>query len=100
MIGQGEKSSDINYFANTVHEDYIQLYRLQDSEDGDQQNVHSEFKEQLRRNEDGSYSTRLPWIRNHPELHNNSAGALARLYTLIRCFLQFTDMLNEYHDII
>ena len=74
LIGQGEKSSDINYFANTVHEDYRQLYSLdvlglQDSEDGDQQNVYSEFKEQLRRNEDGSYSTRLTWIRNHPELH-------------------------------
>ena len=43
---------------------------------GDQQEVYTEFKEQLRRDSTGWYETGLPWRGNHPPL--------GRLSTLVR----------------
>ncbi|KAK3746439.1 hypothetical protein QZH41_016964 [Actinostola sp. cb2023] len=54
---------------------------LQDFPEGDQNQVYTEFKEQLVRSPEGWYETGLPWKGNHPPLHNNEAGSLRRLHS-------------------
>ena len=69
--------------------DYETLCRLDvlgiaDSASGDEDEVYSEFKEQLKRDEDGWYETGLPWKGNHPSLPSNEAGSLRRLTSLVK----------------
>ena len=54
------------------------------SPSGDQSVVYDEFKEQLRRSEEGWYETGLPWKGNHTPLPNNKEGSLRRLASLVR----------------
>ena len=71
--------------TQTTHAHYEQLCRLdvlglEDSAENDQQDVYTEFKEQLERSSEGWYQTALPWKGNHPPpLPNNCAGSLKRL---------------------
>ena len=105
LMGHGNKPSTLNYFSNNSQDGYRKLYNLdvlglQDCDEGDQQNVYEEFKEQLQRHADGSYSTKLPWKANHPRLHENMSGSLARMHTQIRKLKGNDDILKEYHQII
>ena len=52
---------------------------LQDTPIGDQEVVHQEFREQLKRSPEGWYETALPWKGGHPPLPNNKTGSLASL---------------------
>ena len=54
------------FMAQTSTRDYESLCRLdvlglEDLPTGDQSTVHAEFLEQLEQNQDGSYTTALPW---------------------------------------
>ena len=65
LMGPWEMNTDALCFAKTSHKDFYQQYSLDvlgldDRFDGDQNLVHEEFREQLKRNPDGSYSTGLP----------------------------------------
>ncbi|KAK3719160.1 hypothetical protein QZH41_005637 [Actinostola sp. cb2023] len=84
--------------------DYENLCRLdvlglQDFPEGDQNQVYTEFKEQLVRSPEGWYETGLPWKGNHPPLHNNEAGSLRRLHSLERK-LEKQGLTEKYHNII
>ncbi|KAK3748481.1 hypothetical protein QZH41_017559 [Actinostola sp. cb2023] len=72
---------------------------LQDFPEGDQNQVYTEFKEQLVRSPEGWYETGLPWKGNHPILHNNEAGSLRRLHSLERK-LEKQGLTEKYHNII
>ena len=77
------------FLTQTSTADYDNLCRLDvlglaDCATGDQEEVYSEFKEQLRRDEEGWYETSLPWKGNHPPLPSNEAGSLRRLTGLVK----------------
>ena len=89
LMGPEKMNTDALYFAKTLQEDYYQLYGLdalglEDHFDGDQNLVYEEFREQLERNPDGSYSTGLPWKAGHPPLPDNAEYAKACLGGLLR----------------
>ena len=92
------------YLAANSAADYERLCALDvlglaDSPTGDQEDVYSEFKEQLTRSSDGRYETALPWKGDHPPLPNNQNDSLLRLNSLLRK-LRRTDMLAQYDAVI
>ena len=77
------------FMTQTSSLDYETLCRLDvlgiaDSASGDEDEVYSEFKEQLKRDEEGWYEAGLPWKGNHPSLPSNEAGSLRRLTSLVK----------------
>ena len=73
----------------------LDVLGIADSASGDQDEVNSEFKEQLKRDEEGWYETGLPWKRNHPSLPSNEAGSLRRLTSLVKK-LRSQGMIERY----
>ena len=105
IMGPGEIETNALYFIKTSQEDYRQLYSLdvlglEIRFEGDQSVVHEQFKEQLERKPDGTYSTGLPWKEGHPQLPDNATNARARLNGLLRKLKSQPEVLNQYHDII
>ena len=77
------------FMTQTSSLDYETLCRLDvlgiaDSASGDEDEVYSDFKEQLKRDEEGWYEAGLPWKGNHPSLPSNEAGSLRRLTSLVK----------------
>ena len=92
------------FLTQTSTADYDNLCRLDvlglaDCATGDQDVVYSEFKEQLRRGEEGWYETSLPWKGNHPPLPSNEAGSLCRLTGLVKK-LRSQGMIERYDQVI
>ena len=90
--------------TQTSRVDYEELFKLDvlglaDSPSGDQGVVYEEFKEQLRRSEDGWYETGLLWKGNHPPLPNNKEGSLRRLTSLVRK-LEKNGSIDDYNAVI
>ena len=77
----------------------LDVLRLAESPSGDQGVVYDEFKEQLRRCEEGWYETGLPWKGNHSPLPNNKEGSLRRLASLVRK-LERNGSIDDYHAMI
>ena len=86
--------------------DYEQLCSLdvlgrQDRPDGDQQSVYDDdFKEQLRRSDDGWYETGLLWKHGHDLLPNNKQGSLRRLESLLKKLQKEPNLLDQYDEVI
>ena len=105
IMSPGEEVNLNNMLLTQVHrDDYEQLCRLDvlglhDNATGDQQNVYSEFKEQLSQSKEGWYETSLPWKGNHPPLPSNKTGSLKRLDNLVRK-LEKQDIIEQYDKII
>ena len=92
------------FLTQTSTVDYDNLCRLDvlglaDCATGDQDEVYSEFKEQLRRDEEAWYETSLPWKGNHPPLPSNEAGSLRRLTGLVKK-LRSEGMIERYDQVI
>ena len=90
--------------TQTSRVDYEDLCKLDvlglaDSPSGDQSVVYDEFKEQLRRSEEGWYETGLPWKGNHTPLPNNKEGSLRRLASLVRK-LEKNGTIEDYNAVI
>ena len=70
------------FLAQTAQPDYEELCRmdilgLQDTSVGDQNVVHAEFLEQLKRDpKEGWYESGLPWKEDHPPLPSNESNSL------------------------
>ena len=77
----------------------LDVLGLADSPQHDQDQVYSEFREQLSRNKAGWYETGLPWKGNHPPLPTNEQGSLRRLQTFRRKLQRF-GIEQEYAEII
>ena len=79
IISPGKEVDLIPMFmTQTSSLDYETLCRLDvlgiaECASGDQDEVYSEFKEQLKRDEEGWYDTGLPWKGKHPFLPSNEA---------------------------
>ena len=84
IMSPGEEVNLNNMLLTQIHrDDYEQLCRLDvlglyNNATGDQQNVYSEFKEQLSQSKEGWDETSLPWKGNHPPLPSNKTGSLKR----------------------
>ena len=61
--------------------------------------VHQDFKDQLVRNREGCYETRLPWKPNHVSLPENKQLVNARLQSVTRK-LERLGKLKDYDDIM
>ena len=90
--------------TQTSQSDYEGLCRMdvlgiEDFPENDQASFHAEFKEQLRRADEGWYQTGLPWRGNHPDLPNNKQGSLQRLGNLTRS-LQRKGQTSAYNEVI
>ena len=92
------------FFAQTSHVDYDNLCKLDvlglaDSSTGDQEEVYTDFKEQLTQDEEGWYETGLPWRGNHPPLPSIEVGSLRRLGNLERK-LRSQGTIERYDQVI
>ena len=92
------------FMTQTSSLDYETLCRLDvlgiaDSASGDEDEVYSEFKEQLKRDEEGWYEAGLPWKGNHPSLPSNEAGSLRRLTSLVKK-LRSQGIIERYDQVI
>ena len=93
------------YLTRTSSTDYEQLCSLdvlglQDRPDGDQQSVYDDFKEQLRRSDEGWYETGLIWKHGHDLLPNNKQGSLRRLESLLKKLQKEPNLLDQYDEVI
>ena len=93
------------YLTRTSSTDYEQLCSLdvlglQDRPDGDQQSVYNDFKEQVRRSDDGWYETGLLWKHGHDLLPNNKQGSLRRLESLLKKLQKEPNLLDQYDEVI
>ena len=77
----------------------LDVLGLQDPRLGDQEQVYTEFKEQLQSSPEGWYQTGLPWKGNHPPLPSKERGRLRRLDSLPRK-LERSDILDQYDAVI
>ena len=105
LMEPGEMNTDALYFARKSQEDCYRLHSLdvlmlEDRFDGDQNLVHEEFREQLKRNSNGSYSTGLPWKAGHPPLPDNAECVKAGLGGLLKELKGKPEVLKQYHGII
>ncbi|XP_078354938.1 uncharacterized protein LOC144639517 [Oculina patagonica] len=70
------------------------------SDEPDEQGLfHEDFKNQLQRLEDGTYSTRLPWKSHQLSLPSNRELTLGRLQSTTRK-LERMQKLEEYHTVM
>lgn len=63
-VSEYTKIKMAGYWRAGVH--HLDVLGLQDTPIGDQNVVHQQFLEQLKRHPDGWYETALPWKGNHP----------------------------------
>ena len=91
----------LNQTSQRDYEDLCRLdvLRLADTAEHDQQTVYTEFKEQLQRTPAGYYITGLLWVGDHAHLPNNKEGSLIRLQSLTRC-LERKNLLDAYDAVI
>ena len=106
MMSAGKEGSLSSvYLTRTSSVDYQQLCTLdvlglQDRPDGDQQSVYHDFKEQLKRSDEGWYETGLLWKHGHDILPNNKSGGLRRMENLVKKLQREPDLLAQYDEVI
>ena len=105
LMGSGNQSTNAAFIATkTSQDDYKELYSLDvlglEEHREDNALIHQDFKEQLKRNQDGTYTTRMPWKPNHSLLPNNEAQSMARLNKQTWRLKKDPQLLNDYHQIL
>ena len=95
--------SEKSFFVQSSRDEFTQMCSqevlgLADVDDN-KDSFHKDFKDRLRRLEDGTYSTRLPWKHDHPQLPSNKGLTLARLGSTTRK-LERMKRLEEYHTVM
>ena len=106
MMSPGKETDLSNiHLTKTVIDDYDRLTRLdvlgiEDRASGDQDSVYSDFKEQLRRSNEGWYETGLLWKVDHPPLPTNKNGSLGRLSNLLKKLKHRPLVFEEYNKVI
>ena len=103
--GEEEDLSSV-YFAKSSAANYDQLCSLdvlglQDQSNGSQQLVYQDFKDQLRRSNEGWYETGLLWKPSgDAPLPTNESNSLGRLSNLLRKLKRDPEVLDQYSEII
>ena len=98
-----DRDSNKMLLTQTCTVDYENLCRLdvlglEDLSENDQDVVHTEFKEQLRRDPDGWYEKGLPWKGNHPPLPSDKRSSIQRLESLMRKLNHMSNTCAEEYD--
>ena len=62
--------------------------------------VHTEFRDQLERNEEGWYQTGVIWKPNIPDLPDNEKGSKARHHKLIQRLERQPDLYDKHEEIL
>ena len=101
FMSPGYEMENSLYLTQSSHEDYdrlcsLEVLRLEDNPQGDQEAVYRKFKEQLKRSTEGWYETGLMWKIGHPPLNNNKAASLARLSNLLSKLKRNPELFVEY----
>ena len=105
MSGGKEKGFNQMLLARDTEADYAELGKLdvpgiKDKNEGGNDEVYQEFKEQLGRDETRSYETNLLWKANSPELPTNKLGSLHRLESLLKRLKKDPELLQQLDQII
>ena len=105
MSGGKEKGFNQMLLARDTEADYAELCKLdvlgiKDKNEGRNDEVYQEFKEQLGRDETGCYETNLLWKVNSPELPTNKLGSLRRLESLLKRLKKDRELFQQYDQII
>ena len=105
MSGGKEKGFNQMLLARDTEADYAELCKLdvlgiKDKNEGRNDEVYQEFKEQLGRDETGCYETNLLWKVNSPELPTNKLGSLRRLESLLKRLKEDRELFQQYDQII
>ena len=100
----GERvGADQSFFTQTTNEEYEKLYRLdvlgiEDRKEFDQEEVRKEFLENIKQNEKGRYTIKVPWIDERKPQNSNEVQSRARLRNLMS---KMKDNVREkYEDFI
>ena len=85
--------------------DYEKLYSLdvlgvQDRGENDQLDVLKEFKDDIRRREDGRYEVRVPWIPGSTVESTNEQTSRSRIQNVNKKLIQNPELKEEYDKII
>ena len=93
------------FFAKGTLADYERLCNLdvlglENHQEGEEDSVYSEFREQLKQQPQGYYETGLLWKANCPPLQDNKAGSLARLDKLAQKLQREPELFTQYDQII
>ena len=105
MSGGKEKGFNQMLLARDTEADYAELCKLdvlgiKDKNEGRNDELYQEFKEQLGRDESGCYETNLLSKVNSPELPTNKLGSLRRLESLLKRLKKDPELLQQYDQII
>ena len=105
MSGGKEKGFNQMLLARDTEADYAELCKLdvlgiEDKNEGRNDEVYQEFKEQLGRDETSCYETNLLWKVNSPELPTNKLGSLRRLESLLKRLKKDRELFQQYDQII
>ena len=91
------------FFLNSSHNEFAQMCSQEVLGLKDMENVrdsfHEDFIDQLKRLEDGTYCTKLPWKPNHASLPSNKELTVGRLRSVTRK-LERMQRLEEYHTVM
>ena len=99
----GERvGADQSFFTQTTNEEYEKLYRLdvlgiEDRKEFDQQEVRKEFLENIKQNEKGRYTIKVPWIDGRKPQNSNEVQSRARLRNLMS---KMKDNVREKYEAI
>ena len=91
------------FARSSSSEDYERLCSLDvlGLESRSEQNlVHQEFKDQLKRSPEGWYQTGLIWKAGIPDLPSNESGSKARLKKLVQRLEKQPELYDKYEEII
>ena len=105
MSGGKEKGFNQMLLARDTEADYAELCKLdvlgiKNKNEGRNDELYQEFKEQLGRDESGCYETNLLSKANSPELPTNKLGSLRSLESLLKRLKKDPELLQEYDQII
>ena len=98
-----EVGAEKGFFMNSTKDEFEQMCSLEvlglSDELGNEEDFHENFKKNIKRMDDGSYQTRLPWKPDHCAVPTNQDLAMARLHSTTRK-LEKLGKLEDYHQVM
>ena len=105
IVHGGQEYADARCMFASERSDYEQLYSLdvlgiEDRGEKDQSTVYAEFRENIKRKEDGRYEVAVPWIPGAELTNTNEEPSRKRLHNVTRKLRQQPKIKEEYEKIV
>ena len=105
IVHGGQEYADARCMFVSERSDYEQLYSLdvlgiEDRGEKDQSTVYAEFRENIKRTEDGCYEVAVPWIPGAELTKTNEEPSRKRLHNVTRKLRQQPHIKEEYEQIV